>query len=222
MIVDNAYAPSGWFYRVNCVFYDPSIYGRFLVVALVAGLVVVLRRADPLWMIALALAIGITWAGLLRRSRSRASSRSLAAVACAGGRLAPAGRRRWSLAALVARARRGARVAAGPPPARRQVVDLVCTHERPLDARHDGLKIVVHHPCSASASAASSTPTREIAHLRGKEPKAAASHTTPVTVAAETGLPGLALLLWLVATALPSASGGSAPASTGRPVSRSE
>ena len=30
--VDNAYAPSGWFYRVNSVFYDPSIYGRFLVV----------------------------------------------------------------------------------------------------------------------------------------------------------------------------------------------
>src|SRR5581483_11657297 len=28
--VDNAYAPSGWFYRVNSVFYDPSIYGRFL------------------------------------------------------------------------------------------------------------------------------------------------------------------------------------------------
>jgi len=23
--VDNAYAPSGWFYRVNSVFYDPSI-----------------------------------------------------------------------------------------------------------------------------------------------------------------------------------------------------
>ena len=30
--VDNAYAPSGWFYRVNSVFYDPSIYGRFLVI----------------------------------------------------------------------------------------------------------------------------------------------------------------------------------------------
>ena len=29
--VDNAYAPSGWFYRVNSIFYDPSIYGRFLV-----------------------------------------------------------------------------------------------------------------------------------------------------------------------------------------------
>ena len=34
-------------------------------------------------------------------------------------------------------------------------------------------------------------------HLKSKEPKAAASHDTPITVAAETGLPGLALLAWL-------------------------
>src|SRR4029077_2816159 len=64
--VDNAYAPSGWFYRVNSVFYDPSIYGRFLVVAILASLAVVLRRRiDPLWGIAAALTLGITWVGLL-------------------------------------------------------------------------------------------------------------------------------------------------------------
>ena len=38
--------------------------------------------------------------------------------------------------------------------------------------------------------------------LKGKEPKAAASHNTPITVAAETGLPGLALFAWLVVVAL--------------------
>src|SRR5205085_10719757 len=64
--VDNAYAPSGWFYRVNSVFYDPSIYGRFLAVAILASLVVVLlRRGDVLWRVAAMLAIAITWAGLL-------------------------------------------------------------------------------------------------------------------------------------------------------------
>ena len=42
----------------------------------------------------------------------------------------------------------------------------------------------------------------DAAHLKGKEPKAAASHTTPVTVAAETGLPGLLLFFWLIGTAL--------------------
>ena len=43
MIVGNAYAP---FYRVNSVFYDPSVYGRFLVVAILAALVVALYGRD--------------------------------------------------------------------------------------------------------------------------------------------------------------------------------
>jgi O-antigen ligase len=38
-------------------------------------------------------------------------------------------------------------------------------------------------------------------HLKGKEPKKAASHNTPVTVAAETGFVGLALLVWFVLAA---------------------
>ena len=37
--ISNAYAP---FFRVNSVFYDPSMYGRFLVVAILACVVVVL------------------------------------------------------------------------------------------------------------------------------------------------------------------------------------
>src|SRR5581483_5324793 len=41
VIVDNAYAPSSWFYRVNSVFYDPSIYGRFLVVGILVCVVFV-------------------------------------------------------------------------------------------------------------------------------------------------------------------------------------
>jgi O-antigen ligase len=39
-------------------------------------------------------------------------------------------------------------------------------------------------------------------HLKGKEPKKAASHNTVVTVAAETGIPGLILLGWLMFQAL--------------------
>ena len=42
----------------------------------------------------------------------------------------------------------------------------------------------------------------DLAHLKGKDPKAAASHTTPITVAAENGLPGLVLFVWLIGTAL--------------------
>ena len=54
VIVGNAYAP---FYRVNSVFYDPSVYGRFLVVAMLAALVIALYDRN-------------------RRTRIRAAARS--------------------------------------------------------------------------------------------------------------------------------------------------
>ncbi len=49
-----------------------------------------------------------------------------------------------------------------------------------------------------SESAASSARTLTACTLKGKEPKKAASHNTPVTVAAETGLVGLALFVALL------------------------
>ena len=62
VIVGNAYAP---FYRVNSVFWDPSIYGRFLVVAIIACLVVVLAR-PALNVAAAAIAgIAVLWIGLV-------------------------------------------------------------------------------------------------------------------------------------------------------------
>ena len=65
-----------------------------------------------------------------------------------------------------------------------------------------GVKVAVHHPVLGVGVGGFRRAYADLAHLRGKEPKAAASHTTPVTVAAETGFVGLALLLWLVVAAL--------------------
>jgi O-antigen ligase len=65
-----------------------------------------------------------------------------------------------------------------------------------------GVKVAVHHPVLGVGVGGFRRAYSDLAHLKGKEPKAAASHTTPVTVAAETGLPGLLLFVWLVATAL--------------------
>ena len=62
-----------------------------------------------------------------------------------------------------------------------------------------GIRIAEAHPRRASASAASSTPTRS---GRSKKPKKSASHNTPVTVAAEEGGPGLVIFLWLVGALL--------------------
>jgi O-antigen ligase len=65
-----------------------------------------------------------------------------------------------------------------------------------------GVKVALHHPVAGVGVGGFRHAYAALAHLRGKEPKAAASHTTPITVAAETGFPGLALLLWVVGSAL--------------------
>ena len=68
-----------------------------------------------------------------------------------------------------------------------------------------GVKLVVHHPVLGVGVGGFKRAYADLAHLRGKEPKAAASHTTPITVAAETGVPGLLLLLAIAASALAAA-----------------
>ena len=65
-----------------------------------------------------------------------------------------------------------------------------------------GIKVSLHHPVLGVGVGGFKRAYAELAHLKGKEPKAAASHTTPITVAAETGFPGLVLFLWLVGTAV--------------------
>jgi hypothetical protein len=199
--VDNAYAPSGWFYRVNSVFYDPSIYGRFLVIAILVGLVVVLRRRDPLWALAAALALGITWAGLLP-SFSQSSFVALGVAIV----LAAIAVWRWRSLPLVAVAAVALVVAGVASPQIRHRVQHKTSLSSITSGRSTlvskGARIAVHHPVLGVGVGGFKRAYADLVGLRGKEPKAAASHTTPITVAAETGFPGLALFAWLVATAL--------------------
>ena len=65
-----------------------------------------------------------------------------------------------------------------------------------------GMKVAFHNPLVGVGVGGFKRAYADLAHLKGKEPKAAASHTTPITVAAETGFPGLVLFLWLVGTAV--------------------
>jgi putative inorganic carbon (hco3(-)) transporter len=196
--VDNAYAPSGWFYRVNSVFYDPSIYGRFLVIAILASLVVVLRRRiDPLWAIAAALTLAITWAGLLPSFSQSSFVALMVATVVAAVAL-------WRTRSLLLVAVAIAVVLVGglASPAVRQKASLSHITSGRSTLASKGTKVALHHPVGGVGVGGFRHAYAQLANLRGKEPKAAASHTTPITVAAETGLPGLLLFLWLVATAL--------------------
>jgi len=197
LLVSNAFAP---FYRVNSVFWDPSIYGRFLVVAILALLVAVLFTRDRRVLLGATAAIAAIWAGLYF-SYSQSSFAALAAGVV--------------LAAVFAWGRRGVLLAAAVA-----VVVLAGAFSVP-SVRHDvfghnsksatsgrgtlvrrGAHIAVHHPVAGVGLGGFKHAYAELAGLKGREPNAAASHTTPVTVAAEGGIVGFALYIWLLVAAL--------------------
>jgi O-antigen ligase len=200
LLVGNVYAP---FYRVNSVFWDPSIYGRFLVVAILASLVVALYTRSIRVAAGATAAIAGIWVGLLF-SFSQSSFTAL----IAGTVLAAVfvwRRRALALAALGAAVFLAA--AAAAPNVRHAVfhhtnggLNRVTSGRSKLVS--NGLKIVVHHPAIGVGVGGFRHAYAKQTHLRGKEPKAAASHDTPITVAAETGLPGLALFAWLLVSGL--------------------
>ena len=66
----------------------------------------------------------------------------------------------------------------------------------------EGTGIALDHPVAGVGIGGFKRAFADRTGLAGKEPRRAASHNTPVTVAAETGIPGLLLLGWLVAAAL--------------------
>jgi O-antigen ligase len=66
----------------------------------------------------------------------------------------------------------------------------------------NGIRIARDNPISGVGVGSFKREYADRTGLRGREPRKAASHSTPVTVAAETGLPGLALLGWLGVVAL--------------------
>jgi hypothetical protein len=186
LIVGNAY---GELYRVNSIFYDPSIFGRFLVVAILVSLVVVLRCRAPRVVVPAVLTIAVSWTGLLF---SFSQSSFIALGAGVVGAVAFAWR--WRAVAAVALA--GAVLVVAPAAT---AADATGGRAKLVE---NGLELALDHPLGGVGVGAFKRAYGEKLGLRGREPRSAASHTTPVTVAAETGLPGLVLFAWLVATVL--------------------
>ena len=196
----NAYAP---IFRVNSVFWDPSVYGRYLTVAILASLAGILlggvrgRRMAGLYAVVVA-----TWLGLLI-SFSQSSFVALAAgivvaVAVAWGRRATL--------ALVALGLVTTAVVLAVPQVRAELVgksrsgvNRVTSGRANLVA--EGIRISRAHPFVGVGVGGFSHEYQRRRGITGKDPKRVASHTLPVTVAAELGVVGLGLLGWLLATA---------------------
>jgi hypothetical protein len=189
--VDNAYAPVGWFYRVNSIFYDPSIYGRFLVVGILASIVLVLfARREPAW--AASGVVAVTLVGLLP-SFSQSSFFALAmGIAVA---LTVLWRRRAVLPlALTVLAL--AAVTLGVPQLRHRVLghaDLAQASGSRSKLVSTGVRLALDHPVIGVGTGGFVAGYAKETHRKGH-----ASHNAPLTIAAETGLPGFALLVWLL------------------------
>jgi putative inorganic carbon (HCO3(-)) transporter len=200
VIVGNAYAP---FYRVNSVFWDPSIYGRFLMIAIVAALVVVVRGPSVrnAWL-ATGAAV-VCWIGLLLSY----SQSSFAALVVAVLIVAAVVWHRRAVMAVAVVAVVLLSVGVASPHVRSALfkksgAGLNQSTSGRAGLVSNGIRIAVQNPVFGVGVSGFKQAYAQRTHLKGKEPKKAASHNTPVTVAAETGIPGLVLLLWLVGAAL--------------------
>ncbi|HET7046519.1 MAG TPA: O-antigen ligase family protein [Gaiellaceae bacterium] len=200
VIVPNAYAN---FYRVNSVFYDPSIYGRFLVVAILAGLVVAIRGATRGTAVTVVALIAATWVGLYYSYSQSSFVALIAGVLIAAGLLW----RQRALYALAVTAVIVIGIGLASPHVRGVLSKRTTTSwNRATGGRAslvgNGARVALAHPAIGVGVGGFKRAYADRVGLKGKEPKAAASHDTPVTVAAETGFPGLLLYAWLVAAAL--------------------
>jgi O-antigen ligase len=186
------------YFRVNSLFFDPNIYGRFLALVLI-GLASVLlwgRRPRSLaWTIA---ALVVLWGGLL----TTLSQSSFAALALGLGVLAwlRFGGRIVIAAVLVAVAA-GAVLVFGFPSAVRDAGSLNRATSGRSELVNGGLSLARAKPLLGWGPGSFQTEYRRHEHSSNRE-ATSASHTIPVTVAAEQGIVGLALYVALLVLAL--------------------
>jgi putative inorganic carbon (HCO3(-)) transporter len=201
VIADNAFAT---FYRVNSLFWDPSIYGRFLVVAILVTLTVLVFGPWRRWDWYLCFAIAVLWAGLLFSFSQSSFAALIAGVAVAG--LLGWRRRGPAVAAAAAVLLTGLGTAVWQPLATGHA--LAAGEEQGLNRAtrgrfelvKNGLEIALDHPVVGVGVGGFTKTYRQRVDV-APWVKTPASHNTPVTVAAEEGIVGLGLFTWLLVAA---------------------
>jgi putative inorganic carbon (HCO3(-)) transporter len=200
VIVSNAYLE---LFRVNSVFWDPSIYGRFLVLAILASLVFVLTGTARWLALGAAGAIAAIWLGLLVSFSQSSFVALMVGVLVAA---AFAWRRRavlvtgLAVAALLSVGFSAPGLRDALLEERRSGVDRATSGR--FDLVSNGLEIALDHPAGGVGLGSFEQAYAARTGLKGEEPRRAASHNSAVTVAAENGVPGVVLLAWLLVAAL--------------------
>jgi O-antigen ligase len=190
------------YFRVNSLFFDPNIYGRFL------ALVMLLLAAWLLWarrqreVLAAALLLAVLWGGLVLTFSQSSFTALLVGLAILGAM-------RWSVRWALALSAGALVVAVAFVALAPGAVHLDLGNSRSADkatsGRYDlikgGLKLFKDAPLVGQGSGSFAREYRRAEHV-SPERATSASHTIPVTVAAEQGVIGLIAYLALLAAAL--------------------
>jgi O-antigen ligase len=189
------------YFRVNSLFFDPNIYGRYLAIVMVVLATLLLwtrRRRDVVWVTVL---LAVLWGGLvlsLSQSSFAALLVGLAVLAAVRWRARPV------VAAVVAASALLAIVVFAIPGSVHLQGHSAKSLNRATSGRVDlmrgGLSMFADRPVYGygSGSFAERFRARE---KKGQAQAASASHTIPITVAAEQGLIGLAAYLFVIVAA---------------------
>jgi putative inorganic carbon (HCO3(-)) transporter len=183
------------YFRVNSIFWDPNIYGRYLALVAVVAMSALLWARERRTLALLTALIAVLWIGLVPTF-----SQSSFAALLAG--LAVLAALRWSLkwtgvavgAAVVAVVL--VSVASGSFSLSRINID---TSGR-ANLVSGGVHLFTQRPIYGYGSG--SFPKAYRQHVKTRKAPVSVSHTEPITVAAEQGFVGLALYAALVVTAL--------------------
>jgi hypothetical protein len=196
------------YFRVNSLFFDPNIYGRFLALVMIglAGVLLWERRPRTVWLATAGLAV--LWGGLLLTLSQSSFAALLAGLLVLAALRFPLNR---VLPVVVAAVAVGLIVVLAFPSALRLDLGDAESLDDATSGRYElmrgGVELAGDRPVWGWGSGA--FPQEYLAHGFGARSDAvSASHTIPLTVAAEQGLVGLAVYLALLAAALARLLGG--------------
>lgn len=196
------------YFRVNSLFFDPNIYGRFLAIVMVGLAATLLWTRERRAVLGVAALLAMLWAGLVLTF----SQSSFAALLTG---LAVLAALRWGprpVLALAGGAGIAALVAVVLAPG---AFDVDLGSQRSLDdatsgrasLMRGGAGMFADRPFGGFGSGSFAEVFREREEV-SSEQAASASHTIPITVAAEQGLPGLVAYLTVLVAAFAALFGG--------------
>jgi O-antigen ligase len=180
------------YFRVTSLFGDPSLYGRHLVLGMGVVLALLAARRWRTWPLIAALAL--MWGGLLF-SYSQSSMAALLVVTLALA-FATGTRRMRVVVGLLALGAALAAVAYGAV----QLIDGESLNQVTSDRTErveDTVRVIEDAPLVGVGIGGQARASRRLAGSDRPTPNFV-SHTTPLTVAAELGIVGLALYVWLL------------------------